>query len=97
MPMFDTACMCGYIHEKYLSHEFKRQTLHFCPNCENTLTFMPSFGIGLTYFEEGKARTFWNMADEPVTVRSYKEHEIAMKKHGVALAPARRGEPGCWA
>lgn len=56
-----------------------------------------SVGRGLTYFEEGKARTFENIGHDPVTVTSYKGHEDAMRANGVRLLPPRYGEKGCWA
>lgn len=110
MPMFKVACECGYRGEKYLHREFDRQCLHSCRAgevgedgtvnrhnaCGKFLTFLPSYGVPLTYYEESRPRTIWNMADEPVTVTSPKQHEQMMKKHGVSLAPQRRGMPGCW-
>jgi hypothetical protein len=55
-----------------------------------------SVGKGLTYFEEGKARTFENIAHDPVTVTSYKGHDDVMKANGVRLLPPRYGEKGAW-
>ena len=97
MPMFKVGCECGYRGEKYLHNEFHRQNLWPCPKCNMVITFMPSFGTPLTYFEEGRARTIWNMADVPITITSPGQHEREMKKHGVALAGQRRGMPSCWA
>lgn len=96
MPMFKVGCICGYRGEEYLHNEFHRQELNFCRKCKNTLTYMPSFGTALTYFEESRARTIYNMGNEPVVVTSYAQHKKEMEKHGVSLAGQRRGMPGCW-
>lgn len=97
MPIFNAVCTsCFQAKERYLHHEYEREKLPTCSDCAGILSFTTSFGIGLTYFEEGRARLIHNLADEPVWVRSHWEHKQLMKKHGVAEAPARRGEPGCW-
>jgi len=98
MPIFKTRCTnCEADDERYLHSEFNREIPHYCHACKTGLvSFVPSFGMGLTYFEEGRARWIHNLADEPVLVRSHWEHKQLMKKHGVAEAPPRRGTPGCW-
>lgn len=96
MPMFQVGCICGYRDEWYLHNEFHRQELAFCPECKNTISYIPSFGVPMRYFEESRPRTIYNMGDEPVTITSPSQHEQEMKKHGVALAGSRYGEKGCW-
>lgn len=96
MPMFKVGCACGYRGDKYLHHEFHRQLLWTCPKCAMVLTFMPSYGVSLRFFEESRPRVIWNMGPEPITITSPAQHEAEMKKYGVALAPARYGEKGAW-
>lgn len=97
MPIFKVGCVCGYRGEKYLHKEWDRQFPAPCSSCNQTLAYIPSFGTGLTYFEEGRGRVIWNIGPEPITITSPKQHRDEMKKHGVALAGQRRGMPGCWA
>jgi len=87
---------CFEVREKYLPCEEAREWLPQC-ECGGVLSSLPSWGRGLTYFEEGRGRWIHNMADEPVYVTSHWQHKELMKKHGVAEAPPRRGTPGCWA
>lgn len=96
MPIFNVGCECGYRGEKFLHNEFGRQQLHRC-GCGKMLTFMLSAPNPLTYFEEGRARTIYNMGDEPVVITSPGQHERECKKRGIAPMPARRGEKNCWA
>jgi hypothetical protein len=97
LPLFNAVCTsCFNSADRYLHHEFNREKLPTCHECDGILSFKASFGMGLTYFEEGRARLIHNLADEPVLVRSHWEHQQLMKKYGVAEAGTRRGMPGCW-
>lgn len=97
MPLYNVECGgCDYTGERFLHRASDREFPWYCSECQSLIKFLPSFGRGLTYMRENNEIVIESMADEPVRVRSYKEHEDAMKKHGVALAPPRRGTPGCW-
>ncbi len=97
MPTFKVGCMCGYRSDRYLHREFDRQKPTPCPECSNsTLSYLPSFGRGLTYFEEGRGRWIHNMADEPVYITSPTQYERECKERGIAPAGVPRGMPGCW-
>lgn len=98
MPLFKTVCTeCQEEGERFLHSEFHRENRLLGCTCGGILSFRPSWGSGLTYFEEGRGRWIHNLADEPVYVTSHWQHKELMKKHGVAEAPPRRGEKGCWA
>ena len=97
MPLFNMVCTECYAEvERYFHYEEARECLPQC-SCDGVLSPLPSWGRGLTYFEEGRGRWIHNMADQPVYVTSHWQHKELMKKHGVAEAPPRRGTPGCWA
>jgi hypothetical protein len=97
MPIFKTRCAaCEREKDKFLHSESGRQLLHHC-ECGGVLTFLPSFGRGLTYFEEGRGRWIHNLGDQPVYITSHWQHKQEMARAGVAEAPPRRGTPGCWA
>lgn len=55
-----------------------------------------SYGQGLCYFEEGRARTIWNLGPEPVQVRSHEEHKRLMRQNKVDFANRGTGYPGQW-
>jgi hypothetical protein len=98
MPTFDWKCDEGHSGTMFLHNEFHRQHIPQCPreDCWCVVNFLPSFGMGLTYFEEGRGRWIHNMADQPIFITSPAQHKAECKKHGVEPAGARYGEKGCW-
>ena len=96
MPIFKTKCTeCEQEKDTYLHHEMRREYLPQC-HCGGVLSFLPSWGKALTYFEEGRGRWIYNMGDEPVYVTSHWQHKEEMKKAGVGEAPPRYGTKGAW-
>jgi hypothetical protein len=97
MPIFRAACECGWSGDKYLHKESDRENTHTCKQCTGTIHFLPSFGVGLTYFRESQGgTTIHNLGHKPVQITSPAHHREEMKKAGVSLAPQRYGEKGCW-
>jgi len=97
MPMFQARCKCGFEGDKFLHRGDDKTKYQPCPECMNRLEFVPSFGIGLTYFEEGRGRWIHNLGHEPVYITSPGQHRRECEKAGVAPASPKRGEKGCWA
>jgi len=97
MPIYEYRCINGHIKELFchVSDEKYVQTLT-CEECANTMGPIISNTSALLWFEEGRPRTIYNLGHEPITIRSHKEHQEAMKKAGVTLAGNKMGERGCW-
>lgn len=96
MPLFDFACPAGHIVERFFHTAAQRDAEPVICACGERMERQLSVGRGLTYFEEGKPRTIWNLGHEPVVIRSHREHEAAMRKAGVTWATRGTGERGCW-
>jgi hypothetical protein len=97
MPLYALQCLNGHGRDEYCpTAKDKGCRTHLCQTCGNSMGHVLSVGRGLTWMEEGRARTFHNIAHDPVTVTSYKAHEDAMKRHEVQLLPPRYGEKGSW-
>ena len=98
MPLFDFECYQGHRQERYIStHAEAAETVFHCPECLAPARYAPACsGRGLLWMEEGRARTFYNLGDKPVTVTSRAAHKRAMKEAGVVEAGNRRGERGVW-
>ena len=97
MPLYALRCPeCDRGTEEFCHVPADRGTqTHLCP-CGSTLAPIISLGQGLTFFEEGKPRTIWNLGPQPITVRSAREHQDAMKAAGVTWATPGRGRRGAW-
>jgi len=96
MPLYSLECTQGCTREEFCHvPEDKGCRTHVCEHGE-VMTYVLSVGAGLTYFEEGRARTIENLGHEPVVIRSHEEHKRAMKAAGVEWATRGRGEKGCW-
>ena len=110
MPMYLFRDEAGHEREEYVSSTDDKgcQTI-ICRQCQTTMAPIVSFGQGLCYFEEGRARRIWNLesADErdakgnkvpakPVFVRSAGEHRRLMKQRGVDWATKGVGYKGQW-
>ena len=110
MPMYLFRDEAGHEREEYVSSADDKgcQTI-ICRICKATMAPVVSFGQGLCYFEEGRARRIWNLesADErdakgnkvpakPVFVRSAGEHRRLMKQRGVDFANRGVGYKGQW-
>ena len=97
MPIQVFECLSGHTTDKWLPAwaELGVRTM-LCEECGHTMGPALSVGRGLTYFEEGRARTIWNLGPHPVTVRSHGEHRRLMREAGVEHAGRRYGEKGCW-
>lgn len=92
MPLYNFRCEEDHTEEHYVhvADDLGCAT-HTCRECrkagdERTLTPVPSFGIGLTWAEEGRPRTLWNLGPKPITVTSHEQHKREMKKAGVEWA-----------
>ena len=97
MPIFRAACECGWEGDKFLHKESDREKDHACKECSNTVTFLPSFGTGLTYFRESQGgRVIHNLGHNPVYITSPAHHRAEMKKAGVSPAGQHYGMKGCW-
>lgn len=110
MPTYIFSDESGHEKEIFTHHADDKgcQTL-ICRLCGSTMAPRVSFGHGLCYFEEGRARRIWNLesADErdahgnklpakPVFVRSHEEHKRLMKQRGVDFATRGVGYKGQW-
>lgn len=97
MPLYALQCPNSHTKDEYCHTAAQKGTrTHTCAQCGEEMSYTLSVGRGITFFEEGRARTIENMGHAPVTVTSYKAHADAMKRHGVRLLPPRYGEKGCW-
>ena len=97
MPLYALQCLNGHKRDEYCHTPADKgcRTI-LCSQCGGSMAHVLSVGRGLTWFEEGRARTFENISHDPVTVTSYKAHEDVMRANGVRLLPPRYGEKGCW-
>lgn len=89
MPVYEFACINGHTEDRFEHHpdDLGCET-HICRKCSHTMEPVPSYGRGLLYFEEGRGRWIENLGHEPVYITSKQQHREAMKKAGVAEAPA---------
>jgi hypothetical protein len=96
MPLYKLECSEGCEREEFCHvADDKGCQTYICPHGE-VMTYTLSVGAGLTYFEEGRARVIENLFDQPVTVRSHREHQALMRKAKVDWATAGTGRKGCW-
>lgn len=98
MPLYDFICSEGHTRERFFHKaEDATDAAPVCaPPCGKPMVKALSMGRGLTYFEEGRARTLYNLGDQPITVRSHEEHKRAMRDAKVDWATAGIGRKGCW-
>lgn len=109
MPLYLYRCEAGHEKEIYSHAEDKGCATPLCRVCASSMAPVVSFGAGLCYFEEGRARRIWNLerSDEkdangtpipsqPVYVKSHEEHRRLMKARGVDWANKGRGHSGQW-
>lgn len=98
MPLYEFICQCGKTEDHLIrSLDEARSSVFQCRSCLSPMHYSPSCGgQGAVYFEEGRARTIWNLGEKPIEIRSAREHRDAMKRAGVTEAGSRRGEPGAW-
>lgn len=86
MPIIALRCpLCQATDEQYL-HTWQHYgcEVRLCPACLSTMAPALSVGRGLTYFEEGRARTIQNLGG--VTITSHEQHKRVMKERGVEMA-----------
>ena len=86
MPLIALRCLNDHTAEQFVHvlEDLGCET-RLC-RCGSTMAPVLSVGRGLTYFEEGKPRTIWNLGHEPVVVRSHEEHRRLMRERGVEWA-----------
>lgn len=97
MPLYQFTCAQGCTREAYEHVAADRGArTHVCEPHGESMAPVLSVGRGLTWFEEGRARTIHNLGHEPVTIRSHREHEAAMRTVGVTWATKGRGMRGSW-
>lgn len=87
MPMLALRCpLCGTTEDQYLPswRWYGCGEPRLCPHCASTMGPALSVGRGLTYFEEGRARTIQNLGG--VTITSHEQHKRVMKERGVEMA-----------
>jgi hypothetical protein len=84
MPLIALACQCGGIDEQYVKcwQDYGVST-RLCA-CGHTMGPALSVGRGLTYFEEGRARTIANLGG--ATITSHRQHDRVMRERGVEMA-----------
>ena len=90
-------CAAGHEHDEFVrTVEDKGCQTHICRLCRETMAPVIAYGQGLCYFEEGRARTIWNLGPEPIQVRSHEEHKKLMRLNKVDFANRGVGYPGQW-
>lgn len=97
MPTYTYRCEAGHEKDEFVVHaDNKGCQTHLCRLCRSTMAPVITFGQGLCYFEEGRARLIWNLGPEPVLVKSHEEHKRRMRLAGVDFANRGVGYPGQW-
>lgn len=97
MPMFTYRCEEGHERDEFVVvSDDKGCKTHLCKVCQSTMAPVITYGQGLCYFEEGRARTIWNLGPEPVQVKSAAEHKRLMRINKVDYANRGTGYPGQW-
>jgi hypothetical protein len=97
MPLYEYVCLEDHRRDVFLhaARDLGAQTV-VC-DCGHTMGLSLSLGRGLTYFEEGRARTIYNLGHEPVVVTSHEQHKAAMRRAGVEWAtPWRTNKTRGW-
>jgi len=97
MPLYAHACPeCGAQRDVFAHVPDDRgaQTV-LCP-CGSSMAPTLSVGTGLTWFEEGRARFITTLGPKGTWIRSHREYDAALKKHGVEWASPGRGRVGSW-
>lgn len=97
MPLYTYRDEAGHEKEEFCVHTEERgvQT-HICRRCGASQAPIITYGQGLLYFEEGRARTIWNLGPEPVEVKSASQHKRLMRINKVDFANRGTGYPGQW-
>ena len=97
MPLYAYACLADHTAEAFEHHRDDRgcRTM-LCAVCGQSMGPILSVGRGLTWFEEGRARTLWNLGPDPVVVTGHEQHKRLMRERGLEWVPPKRGMPGCW-
>lgn len=87
MPLYAFRCgECGRAGEQFCHTAADQGAAAMLCGCGSTMAPVLSMGRGLTYFEENRPRTLWNLGPEPVTVRSHEEHKRVMRERNVEWA-----------
>ena len=104
MPLYEFRCDNDHIQEHYLLVDARNSMRINCLECGKLMKRMPG-GNPMLFFEEGRGRWIHNLGHEPIYITSKKQHREAMKKAGMAEAPAipehtkstgRLSEKGRW-
>jgi len=109
MPLYSYKCEEGHEKEIFCHADDKGCQTVLCRQCQSSMASVISYGQGLLYFEEGRARRIWNLersdqkdaagqpiASRPVYVKSAEEHKRLMRQQGVDFANRGRGFSGQW-
>ena len=96
MPLYKLACLAGHESEEFCHVADDKGCRTVICACGETMTYVPAYGQGLCYFEEGRIRKIENMGHEPVYVTSHEHHKAEMKKRGLEWATMGRGCKGQW-
>ena len=97
MPLYALVCERGHGGEVFchVREDFGCET-RICA-CGGSMAKILSMGRGLTWFEEGRPRTIWNLGSEPVVIRSHEEHKRKMREAGVEWATGwQTNKTGGW-
>jgi hypothetical protein len=97
MPLYQLQCPNGHRTEEYVHHtDDKGCRTIICDVCRETMTYVPAYGQGLCWFEEGRGRWIENMGHEPVYITSHEMHKREMKTRNLEWSTKGRGMPGQW-
>ena len=97
MPLYTFRCEAGHEKDIFVTHhaDLGCQTV-YCRPCQSTMAQIITYGQGLCYFEEGRARLIWNLGPEPILVKSAEQHKRLMRLNKVDFANRGTGYPGQW-
>jgi len=90
MPLLALRCVNAHSSEQYVHAPDDRGAETRVCACGETLAPVLSVGTGLTWAEEGRPRTIWNLGPKPITITSHAQHVAEMKKAGVEWATERQ-------
>lgn len=97
MPVIEHRCLEGHARDAFLhvAADLGAATV-VCEHDGHTMSPAVSFGRGLTWMEESRPMVLHHLGHEPVTVRSHREYDAALRRAGVQWATLGRGRKGSW-
>jgi hypothetical protein len=96
MPLYKLQCLSGHESEEFCHVPEDKGCRTVICDCGETMTYVPAYGQGLCYFEEGRIRRIENMGHDPVYVTSHEHHKRLLRERQLEIGPAGRGMPGQW-